>query len=135
MCGRRSKDVPWNSRWRPPATIFSYFANARGEMGTQGRIALLGWVLFGCAAALRFPIGLVGFQVPKQVPFIVQIPVAAGPQFLDGVGVAPVIEFHAVDGAKGASAMNPAETVNEDRVVVLVLHDFHEAMDPFGSRG
>src|SRR5262249_40139899 len=69
---------------------------------------------------------LIFLQVAEQVPFVVDVAVAVGFHLVDGLGVAPVLELHAVDGEERTRAVNPGKAVNQHRIVRRIAHQVTE---------
>src|SRR5260370_40006971 len=59
-----------------------------------------------------------------------QILVAAGAQLGNRVLVGPALVIRAVDGTEGAGAVNAGKAMNQNRIVLGMIHDLSEALYP-----
>src|SRR5262245_15585431 len=68
------------------------------------------------------PMGPVGFQKLADVVVVAERGVSTSPHLVDRLLVRPPFPFHSVQRRKDASPVNSTETMDQNRVILWIIH-------------
>src|SRR5262249_39367026 len=92
------------------------------------------WAMVAASLRLVRPPRPITLQIPQHVGFLIEVAIC-GAEFVEGAGVGPLLEFHAINRQVGAGAMDAREAMDEHGEVRGIGHDAEKRLDAGIGRG